>query len=156
MRNKSISVKKIAFEMSKLAPKLIRGVRSDVFTHKEITSAQIIVLMNLYETKEDKVGHLARALGVSAPTMSGIIERMVKQGYLGRVQSQDDRRCTIISLRPKGEKVIKDFQKAVRKRWSQILVHLTPSEQLTYVRLIKKIIEAIEKSKEPNPVRDKK
>ncbi len=147
MLSKSTSANKIADEISKLIPKLMRGIKTDIFRHAHITHGQIVILMNLYGTGESKVGTLAKALGVSAPTVSGIIERMVKQGYVERAASWEDRRCIIISLRPKGERIIKDLQKVIRKRWSQILVYLTPSERLTYVQLIKKIVEAIEKSR---------
>ncbi len=148
MLNNSASVNKVADEMSKLIPKLMRGIKTGIFRHAHITHGQIVILMNLYGTGENKVGTLAKALGVSAPTVSGIIERMVKQGYVQRIASLEDRRCVIISLRPKGERIIKDLQKVIRKRWSQILIYLSPSERLSYVRLIKKIVEAIEKSRE--------
>ena len=147
MLNNSASVNKIADEMSKLIPRLMKGIETGIFKHAHITHAQIVILMNLYGTGESKVGALAKDLGVSAPTVSGIIERMVKQGYVERTASLEDRRCIVISLRPKGERIVKDLQKVIRKRWSEILVYLRPSERLNYVRLIKKIVEAIEKSK---------
>lgn len=135
------SVETIADEISKLVPMLIRGVRTNIFIHKEITSAQLVVLMNLSGQEEHKIGHLAVSLGVTAATMSGIIERMTKQGYIGRRESSEDRRCTYVYLKPKGEEIIKNFQRAVRKRWKEILIYLTPQERLAYVRLIKKIIK---------------
>lgn len=135
------SVETIADEISKLVPRLIRGVRTNVFIHKEITSAQLVVLMNLSGQKKQKIGHLAVSLGVTAATMSGIIERMTKQGYIGRRESEKDRRCTYVYLKPKGEEIIKNFQRAVRKRWREILVYLTPKERLAYIGLIKKIIK---------------
>ena len=155
MLNNSVSANKVADEISKLVPKFMRGIRSDIFKHKHMTNAQIIILTNLYETGKSKVCTLAKALAVSAPTMSGVIERMVKQGYLERFTSRQDRRCIIISLKPKGKRIVKDLQKAIRKHWSQILIYLTPSERLTYVRLLKKIVKAIEKSRGSDEFRQK-
>ncbi|MFH1856352.1 MAG: MarR family transcriptional regulator [Candidatus Omnitrophota bacterium] len=147
MRNEGISSQKAADEMAELVPKFIQGAKHGIFFNKEITASQVFVLMHLYEIKKSKVGDLALNMGVSVPTASGIIERMVKQGYLSRTHAEDDRRCVFVSLKPKGEKIIAEFNKGVRERWSEILAYLAPTERAVYIQLIKKIIKALEASK---------
>lgn len=73
-----------------------------------LTSSQWEVLKDLYmyeKMEDDNVNHtpasIAQRLRYDRPTISGIIERLVKQGWAYRVMNTSDRRSHMIMLTDK-------------------------------------------------------
>ncbi|UCC95244.1 MAG: MarR family transcriptional regulator [Candidatus Omnitrophota bacterium] len=135
---------RIAQEVSVLVPKLAVGVWKKFFEIEELTNRQIIVLMFLYENKSVKISDIARGLFVSFPTITGIVDRLVKKGYLLRGRNSKDRRIVYINLSNKGQNFVKRFKENIRKRWQKILSYLTREEQESYLSILKKILKTIE------------
>ena len=82
---------------------------------------------------------LAKNLHVSMPTMTGIVDRLVKAGYVARWQDEHDRRQTNISLKAKGRDFIAAFQTEVSQRWQQVLSFLDPIEIGQFYGVITKL-----------------
>lgn len=51
------------------------------------------------------VGELAEALGVTVPTVTVCINKLVKKGYVTKTRSEKDARIAIIELTPAGSKM---------------------------------------------------
>lgn len=141
---KKKTVRQAVKEITALIPRLMTSIKAGMFIPQHVSASQITVLMALFKFKMCTVGFLARELNVSDPTITGIIDRLVRLKYVIRRRSINDRRVVMMSLTGKGEKVIKDINKVVEERWSKILAHLSDKERKDYLRLMKKITQIAE------------
>ncbi len=67
-----------------------------------LTYTQYVVLMVLWEHESVNVGQLGSALHLDAGTLTPLLKRMEKAGYVTRERSREDERVTIISITPEG------------------------------------------------------
>ncbi|MBI3321755.1 MAG: MarR family transcriptional regulator, partial [Candidatus Omnitrophica bacterium] len=74
------------------------------------------------------MGMLARSLHVSMPTATGVVTRLVRDGYVCRAPQADDRRQVLVELTPKALGFFHEFQAVIRRRWEEALVSLNPQE----------------------------
>ena len=70
-----------------------------------LTYTQYIVLMVLWEKESVNVGQLGEILRLDAGTLTPLLKRLEKAGYVTRERSKDDERVTVISITPEGEKL---------------------------------------------------
>ncbi len=70
-----------------------------------LTYTQYIVLMVLWEKESVNVGQLGEALHLDAGTLTPLLKRLEKAGYVTRERSKDDERVTVISITPKGDEL---------------------------------------------------
>jgi DNA-binding MarR family transcriptional regulator len=68
-----------------------------------LTYTQYVVLMVLWEQESMNVGQLGEILRLDAGTLTPLLKRLEKAGYVTRERSKEDERITIISLTKEGE-----------------------------------------------------
>ena len=68
-----------------------------------LTYTQYVVLMVLWEQESVNVGQLGEILRLDAGTLTPLLKRLEKAGYVTRKRSKDDERITIISITKEGE-----------------------------------------------------
>ncbi len=137
--------KAIAGEISCLLPKLMRGLRAGFMTSPQMSTSQMVTLMRIYEKSPISAGTLSREMHVSASTITGVIDRLVRSGYLKRSRPKTDRRVVNLELTDKGKKVVEIMLSEISKRWHKILTHLTLQESEAYLKLLKKIVQVLGK-----------
>lgn len=103
------AIDEITKEISVMLPKLMKGARSSFLSRTNITSAQMIMLASIHDYGKCKLKTLANERDISPPTATGLIDRLVKAGYVKRHQDSSDRRAVMISLTKKGEMVVENF-----------------------------------------------
>ena len=67
-----------------------------------LTYTQYIVFMVLWEKESVNVGQLGEMLKLDAGTLTPLLKRLEKDGYVTRKRSKEDERVTIISITDKG------------------------------------------------------
>ena len=137
------TIDKITHEISVMIPKLMKGARPEFLSKAHITSAQMIMLVAIHDYGRCKLGTLAKTRGISPPTATGLIDRLVRAGYVKRSPDPEDKRAVSVSLTKKGEKIVQDFLNTVQKRWKNILVHLSTEEQRQYLNILRKIVSVL-------------
>ena len=137
------TINELTREISIMVPKLMKGARTGLFSKANVTTAQMIMLVSIHDYGQCKLKTLAKERGISPPTATGLIDRLVRAGYVKRGSDPEDRRVVMVSLTKKGEKIVQDFLSTVRNRWKNILVHLTPKEQQQYLNILKKIVAVL-------------
>lgn len=130
---------KTARSLSDLLPSLIKGAEVEFFAKAEITSSQFIVLMVLYHLKQCTMGQLAKIIHVEMPTATGLINRLIRLGYVKRETGTKDRRKIYIYVTGRGLKLISGFKVIARRRWKKILLCLNKQELESFSRIIKKL-----------------
>ena len=68
-----------------------------------LTYTQYVVMMVLWEHETVNVGQLGDILMLDAGTLTPLLKRLEKAGYVTRERSKEDERITIISITPAGE-----------------------------------------------------
>ena len=116
----------IAQEMSLLLPTMIRHMFPYVFQPINLPPSQIIALVSIHEKGTCRLSELRKEMHVSAPTITGIADKF-------------DRRVTNIALTAKGQGVVKEFRKNIKKRWSYVLTKLPPETRENLIHVVRKI-----------------
>jgi DNA-binding MarR family transcriptional regulator len=82
---------------------------------------------------------------VSAPTITGVVDRLARDGYLRRIRDDKDRRAINVELTDKGKRLAENLLREINKRWYKILTRLTEEESKNYLRILKRIVEVLSK-----------
>ena len=72
-----------------------------------LTYTQYIVLMVLWEKESVNMGQLGEILSLDAGTLTPLLKRLEKAGYVTRIRSKEDERVTIVAITPEGEELKK-------------------------------------------------
>ncbi|MDI3339819.1 MAG: MarR family transcriptional regulator [Sphaerobacter sp.] len=91
-----------------------------------LTMQQLRVLRILYTAGPTRVSVLARLLAVSTPTVTGILDRLVRQGLAYRTDDPRDRRVVLNALTPEGERVIASLHPLQEERLQAAVASLDP------------------------------
>ena len=70
-----------------------------------LTYTQYVVLMVLWEKESVNVGQLGEILRLDAGTLTPLLKRLEKAGYVTRERSKEDERVTVIGITPEGDKL---------------------------------------------------
>ncbi len=87
----------------------------------ELTMPQLKVLVDLARLGHARIGAVAHALGVGAPTASGIVERLVRRGLVTRQEDPADRRATVARLTPRGSAAVERLFAAGRSHLRSVM-----------------------------------
>ena len=131
--NRSIEV----IRLSKEIMSLFRHNMAKLFEDRGITAPQGMLIGVLSKLGKMKISELSDKLSLSNSTVSGILDRLEKQGVVERERSKEDRRVVYVSLCAEFEEMHKDFRKKMDDNIKSMLNRGTPEE-------IEKIIEGFE------------
>jgi len=130
---------KIAEEVATLMPMIARRVLLGFFQSVDITQTQIFTIMTLAEQSPVRLSQLSKKLHISAPTVTGIIDRLEKSGFVRRVPDGKDRRAINVGLTSKGQKISKKLKSTLKMKWKNLLSKLPKRDQENYVGILRKI-----------------
>jgi DNA-binding MarR family transcriptional regulator len=100
-----------------VSPKIVHFIRTQARANSGLTIAQFRVLAFLSHGSKTNAD-LADRQGISAPTMSRIIEGLVRKGYVSRMrENQKDRRQVELCLTQQGREV---FDKIITQVQAEI------------------------------------
>ena len=123
--------------------RLLRGLGpDDPWLAVELTMPQLKVLFRLNAQGPSRVGALARALHVTLPTMTGILDRLVEQGLIRREEAPTDRRLVISRLTAAGDELVDQLQAASRSRLARVYETLEPAALEQYVAALEEVLRA--------------
>ena len=104
------------------------------------------VSSNIYRKKELTMGELSNALSVPFSTATRIIDVLVADHYVKRIQDLDDRRVVRVALTPQGEKLHRTIENFTDEHVQSIFSCLKEDEQKLLFELFRKVISALEKA----------
>jgi DNA-binding MarR family transcriptional regulator len=104
-----------------------------------LTGPQIVVLREVGRLSGVSISALARAASLSQPTMSGILERLEKRGYVRRQRSEQDRRSVFVSLTPEGARVLRDAPSLLQDRFQRELGRLEEWERTQMLSILQRV-----------------
>ena len=114
----------------------------------DLTMPQLKVLLTLYIDGPQTCGALASALGLALPTMTGILARLERRGYLRRRRDSRDSRRVVSSLSRRGSELVDHLWASGREGLAGVLVDVPADHLYTVERALEILIEALQ----PSPV----
>ncbi|MBM3248073.1 MAG: MarR family transcriptional regulator [Candidatus Omnitrophica bacterium] len=138
-------VGQIVQEISMLMPKMIRKMHRGYIAYSDIPISQLAIMLAVAEQGTTQATKLSREMKVSAPSITGIVDRLVRTNYIKRIPDKKDRRVINLMLTEKGQKEINVLRDRMRNRWKSILSELEPQDREMYLSLMKKILVILEK-----------
>ncbi len=111
----------------------------------DYTMPQLKVLLCLYINGPYRMSDLATTLGVSTPTVTGIVNRLVGRGVISRGAETEDRRVVTCQLTPQGERAISALWLARFEVFREIFGALTHQEMDVVAKALEVVLEAARK-----------
>jgi len=94
----------------------------------EVTPSELTTLGILRAAGPLRVGELAARAGVTFPTMSRILDKIIQHGWAQRYADQTDHRASVITITGTGETVLDAARRDRATRLAAALAHLEPAD----------------------------
>ena len=107
----------------------------------DLTYTQYLVMMYFWEMKSSNLKELAKALIIDPSTLTPLLKKLEKKGYIKRVRSKEDERNLVISLTEKGE-ALKDEALSVPENVKKC-VNLSEEESIELYTLLRKMLKGV-------------
>ena len=105
-----------------------------------LTYTQYVVFMVLWEQESVNVGQLGSILHLDAGTLTPLLKKLEKEGYVTRERSKEDERITIVSITEKGMD-LKEKCKDIPLKLAQSSTSLSDEESKQLYHLLYKFLE---------------
>jgi len=110
------------FLISKVCQKLIINLQK-AFSESgiEVTPIQVMLLFYLQKNDGSSLTQISQGLMLENPTVTGLIDRLEKLGYVKRSDHPNDRRVYLVHITEKGKKVANKALPIVKRLNEQII-----------------------------------
>lgn len=105
----------------------------------DLTQPQFAALAKLLEVGPCTQNHLGRRIRLDPATVKGVVDRLRARGYVEIVKDPGDRRRHAVVLTDAGRRVTHAAVEVAGKITALTAAPLTPAEQRTMLRLLKKL-----------------
>lgn len=109
-----------------------------------VTGNQLFVLVAIGRRGRLTVSELAEDLGVSLSAITGLTNRLVRQGLVVRQRDGADRRLVYVELTAEGEKTVEDFLQQRKKLISRYFDQLPLPEVEQVVASLDKLLVIVQ------------
>ncbi len=112
-----------------------------------VSVPQMLCLKSISEFPEETditVAMVAKSVQLSAPTVSRILDRLEKNGYLIRERSNSDRRKVFVRLTEAGLTRIDNLPQPLHEQFLTRLEALDPVERLALLKALERIVELMD------------
>ncbi len=103
-----------------------------------LTISQFYLLKLISNNELYQVGEIAELMGVSNAAASKNIDKLEGLGLVTRTTSEGDRRATLLTLNPKGKRLVQTYEDLKAERLSPVLDQFDPAEIEELSRLLEK------------------
>ena len=111
----------------------------------EINPAQGRILFVLWSKDEIPISELARRTMLSKSTLTSMLDRLEKTGYLTRIRSKEDRRTILIKRTEKDKKLEKTYVQVSDEMTNLFYKGLTSAEIDNFENYLKRILANLAK-----------
>lgn len=106
----------------------------------ELTPVQFSILMVLRDRPDLDQGTLGSEIGMDRSNATEIFTRMESVGLIQRQRGTVDRRAMIMSLAPKGRKLLEQLEQRIRKTHDRLLEDLPPRDRKRFLAMLQQIV----------------
>lgn len=124
--------------------KAIQDYSHEVSDKFGITGPQLWALKTISQNENLSLSDLSRRMYLHPSTMTGLMDRLEKKGYVKRNRDQVDRRVIYLQLTAEGKKLVKRAPNPVQGRMIYGLRNLKKGELSLIYDSVKKLVEIME------------
>jgi DNA-binding MarR family transcriptional regulator len=110
----------------------------------QFTPPQVHALLWLGQDGALTMGELARRLGVTEKTVTGVVDRLEREGHLMRERSAADRRVVRCRLTPDGQATWQKLERFTIQGMGQLISILDTSDRKALFRILEKLLRRID------------
>jgi len=114
---------------------IFRGVVGDVL---ELRPVEYTVLTLIAENPGGSLARLARALSVTAPHITALVDRLESRGLIKRTSSDEDRRAQVLAVTRAGAELARKATDLIIEE-ERRMFSLTPGEQAILAELLHRV-----------------
>ena len=89
------------------------------------------------------VGELASRLGLTLPTVSGVLADLDRAGFIDRRRDPADRRRTLVQIQPAEAEVVEQWLDGAASPLARVLDRLAPSERAAFLKAMNMLEEEL-------------
>ena len=129
--NPSISADECAALLTDTVPLVMRTIRAEMRSHRtpDLSVPQFRVLVFLRSHPGTSLSDVADHIGLTLPSISKLIDRLVARKLVARSSASADRRRLSLQLTPLGESTLQTAAGATQARLADLLAALSPRER---------------------------
>ncbi|MDL2286074.1 MarR family transcriptional regulator [Desulfococcaceae bacterium OttesenSCG-928-F15] len=105
-----------------------------------LTGPQLIILEEIARHDKIAVTELARSISLSQATVTGVLQRLEKQGLVTRIRGLADKRTTILSITDKGKILLEEAPPLLQETFVRGFGDLPSWEQLMILSSLQHIV----------------
>ncbi|MBN2453189.1 MAG: MarR family transcriptional regulator [Candidatus Omnitrophica bacterium] len=137
-----ISLSEFADRVGKIMPVIMKDFmkhQAAVFYKMDVTMPQFFVMEHISRCGDCRMGELAKFINVTTAAMTGLIDRVVRDGYVSRFSDPKDRRIVKVKLTPKGAKVVGEAMKHRREAAIRMFSMISQEDREQYLKILTRI-----------------
>lgn len=115
-------------------PLVMRTIRAEMRSHRtpDLSVPQFRALLYVNRHAGASLSDVAEHLGLSLPSVSKLIDKLVARSLITRQSASDDRRRMVLTLTPDGQAALRTAAQATQSRLADRLAALS-SDELTAI-----------------------
>lgn len=121
---------------------------------KKMSFMELHLIGLAHENSDMIIKELREYLKVPQTTLSSVISRLEKRGYIRRVINHRDMRSFSIEVTPKGEKISKAHREDDLRQAKEALLALDENERDEFIKLMEKVGKAMNSYPKTNKVKE--
>ena len=141
-----LSLEAFADRAMELFSQLSRGMirhETNYLSKGVITLPQVWVMRFLSRQRECSMRELADYMKMGVSSVTGMVDRLVKQGLANRRRTEKDRRLVYVALTAKGRTIVKEFLGERRETTLNLFESLSAEERSTYLSILEKLVKKL-------------
>lgn len=128
----------VGFHLARTARSMKRALESRLSKYN-VTASQYIVLAQLSDEDGLSLSQLGERLYFDNPTITGIVDRMERDGLVERCRAADDRRVVNVLLTPQGKKLLSAIENIADEINESVMDEFTKTDQDKLLRILDSI-----------------
>jgi DNA-binding MarR family transcriptional regulator len=127
-----------ARELMDTIPQIFQSIKSEMRRGRsaELSVPQFRTMRFIQSNMDSSLSNLAEHLNITLPSVSKLVDGLVKQELVTRQESASDRRCLALVLTPAGESIINSARTNAQASLAQTLGSLSADELETVHRAL--------------------
>jgi DNA-binding MarR family transcriptional regulator len=133
-------------ELIEIITKLIGDLEAVLvknYQEEGFTARQIVYIDTINMLGNPNLGEIAKALKLSKPSVTAIVEKLASKGYIEKFQSDEDRRSFHVHLSTKGKNLVRMHGETHNKIADMLQNNLDSKDLKTLVRILNKVVSKV-------------
>lgn len=108
-----------------------------------VSKTELLAMLIVDRYGEVIMSQISDFINAPLSTTTGLVNRLVKNGYLQRERSDEDRRIVTIRLTDKGKSLMTEFKVTIESYLERINAVLSAEERQVLLKIVMKVFDAL-------------